>query len=1066
MNGWLGKVEAARSVALCALTWVPLLFLSQLAIGEEQWECRFLLSDSGTQFPEVREFLEDHQGRIWASSWGGGVACIQGTTWKTYTERDGLASDWVRGLALGDDGTVWISTPGGICYFQNEALHCLDRSSIQALSGDETDLIFMTQDGDLILSTFKGALFRIRGASKQASLFWEEPGQWDVLLSPEDPGAVRAADFEEDREGDVVVTFKDDTWAVIKGNQLERTMGPGGTMYVSRDPAGEAPLGVWGASARDEDYSIIYTLSAGPSEPRHTLQEEVRGLATGQDGWCYAGTTAGLFRFNGVSLERVDLGHEVGFPDINEVFFASDGGLWLGAREGLVRGAPCAWKHYTKTRENHPLIALVKDPAQPGQMLAVDDQFCLARLENDSWVESFPLATPEGLNGFSTFGAEPVVWAMGSTTLYRFDISDGGLSGSYPLPPTGVDRKLFMTSSGELWITALDGVYALIEGHWEARPKKAGYTRRTANAICEVGPGDYFVGLRDGIERWEGDTITYYGEKSGIAQDDSVYAICKTKQGEIWFGTYGSGVYVFDGNNFKHIDESDGLAHHSISNIIQTQDETIWLSYRRVGIASYRRGRWLNFSYANGLTNSPIKQLLEAPQGGLWLVTKREGLYRYRPDREPPETVITAATEAVPSQGIGVFSFHATDAWQRTPTHILRYSWRVLDTNRSVEVQPWCAYTSETSTVIGALAPGRYRFEVRASDDARNVDPTPAFASFEIAVPLWREPRVYLPVGFMVLLLAGAMMLRVRAHYALRQSEAALLQSNQQLMNEIKERLQAEQRLNDHFEQLEELVRGRTEELEAAQRALVEQERLATLGKVTASVSHELRNPLGTLRSTLFMIGRKVAGHNLGLDDALARGERSIQRCDRIIEEFLDFTRTVAMERQRIRMDSWLKEVVLEMQLPPDIYCRYTLESRLELDVDPERLRRAVVNVVNNAVQAMQEGEIEHKRLHIKTRVRSGRFEIVLKDSGPGMSEESLERIFEPLYSTKGFGVGLGVPIVKGIMAKHQGGVEYYSTLGEGTTVILWIPAEIPPSVAHHIPEGDDEASGEDGHAQ
>jgi signal transduction histidine kinase len=147
------------------------------------------------------------------------------------------------------------------------------------------------------------------------------------------------------------------------------------------------------------------------------------------------------------------------------------------------------------------------------------------------------------------------------------------------------------------------------------------------------------------------------------------------------------------------------------------------------------------------------------------------------------------------------------------------------------------------------------------------------------------------------------------------------------------------------------------------------------------------------------------------------------------------------MELERVPMDTWLAGVLQEMVIPLEIHCDFTFESGLDLEIDPERLRRAVINVVNNAVQAMEDYNADYKRLRVKSRKRDGRFEIVVKDNGPGMSEESLSRIFEPLYSTKGFGVGLGVPIVKSIMVKHHGGVEYHSVLGKGTTVVLWIPA-------------------------
>lgn len=1027
----------------------------------EQWECRFLLSDRGVQFPEVRELVEDQAGRIWVSSWGGGVACLSGTSWTSYREADGLASDWVRGLALGEDGTVWVSTPAGLCYFQQQRLHCLHRSALPLLQGDEPDLIYMDRGGALLISTYEGALLRVPGVSGQASVLWEEPGAWEILLARTDSGASRAADFEEDDSGRVVVTFKDHTWAYIHGDALDRHPGPGGTMYVTRDPGRDAPTRIWAASSTDDTATRLYWLESTGQRPVHVLPEAVRGLVTGPDGWCYAATTGGLYRFNETAMAKVDLGHQIGSPEINEAFFGHDRSLWLGAREGLVRGAPHAWKHYPTTVENHRLVALLADAASPEGLLAVDEQSCLAQMRDDGWSEVTRLAAPEPLDGYASFGACKEVWAMGETTLYQFDRASGALVRQYPMPRTNEDRKLFMTTSGELWLAAVGGVQALVAGAWEPRPVAPDYTRRTVSAMYEAAPGVYYVGVRDGIERWRGDEVTYFGASAGISEDDAVYAICPSRTGDLWFGSYGSGVYRYDGNTFERYDDTRGLSHHSVSNILEATDGTIWLSYRRVGLASYREKRWLNFGFVNGLTNSPITRMLEDGGGNLWLVTAKEGFYKYRPDGEAPETQLRAATGSVPARGIGVFSFGATDAWQRTSPHLLLYSWRVLDGGGATEVSPWTSFSAETSHIVEGLKPGAYRFEVRASDDARNVDTTPAVAAFTVAKPLWGEPRVYVPVAVMVMLLAAAFVLRVRSHHALQRSEAALYESNQQLMSEIRERLQAERRLNEHFEQLEELVRGRTEELEMAQRALMEQERLATLGKVTASVSHELRNPLGTLRGTLFMIGRKVQGLDLGLEEALARGERSIQRCDRIIEEFLDFTRTVAMEIERVPMDKWLSGVLQEMSIPLEVHCDFTFESDSALEIDPERLRRAVINVVNNAVQALDEYHGDFKRLRVRSRVRGGRFEIVVKDNGPGMSEESLARIFEPLYSTKGFGVGLGVPIVKSIMVKHRGGVEYHSVLGKGTTVVLWLPI----SGAHHVAERHGQTSGEHGHA-
>jgi signal transduction histidine kinase len=132
-------------------------------------------------------------------------------------------------------------------------------------------------------------------------------------------------------------------------------------------------------------------------------------------------------------------------------------------------------------------------------------------------------------------------------------------------------------------------------------------------------------------------------------------------------------------------------------------------------------------------------------------------------------------------------------------------------------------------------------------------------------------------------------------------------------------------------------------------------------------------------------------------------------------------------------------EVLEEMSWPSEVHRRWHLDSGATVPADPERLRRALINVVANALQAMEAGKNEQV-LEISTRRLADRCEIVIKDSGGGIPEEIRERIFEPMFSTKTFGVGLGVPIIHNIMTDHGGGVDFQSELGKGTTVTLWLP--------------------------
>jgi PAS domain S-box-containing protein len=232
--------------------------------------------------------------------------------------------------------------------------------------------------------------------------------------------------------------------------------------------------------------------------------------------------------------------------------------------------------------------------------------------------------------------------------------------------------------------------------------------------------------------------------------------------------------------------------------------------------------------------------------------------------------------------------------------------------------------------------------------------------------------------------------------------------------------------------------------LRAAQADLLRKERLATLGQLTATVSHELRNPLGVIRTSAFVLRNGLQDVEPRTARALERVERSVVRCDRIIDELLDFTRISEHEPEPTALDDWLAGVLEEQTLPAGVALRRELGlPETVVAFDRDRFRRAVINVFDNACQAMLgEGDAEAGsaacRLTVRTRDRAGRIEVVFEDQGPGMAPDVYEKIFEPLYSTKGFGVGLGLPVVKQIMEQHGGGVEIETEEGRGTHVCLW----------------------------
>ncbi len=258
---------------------------------------------------------------------------------------------------------------------------------------------------------------------------------------------------------------------------------------------------------------------------------------------------------------------------------------------------------------------------------------------------------------------------------------------------------------------------------------------------------------------------------------------------------------------------------------------------------------------------------------------------------------------------------------------------------------------------------------------------------------------------------------------------------------DITDRKLAEKELAKYREHLEHLVDERTFQLKEAQEELIQGERLATLGKLTATVSHELRNPLGTIQTSLFSIEDSLERKDPSqVSRSLELAERSIDRCVTIIEELNSYARVKGLDVSETTVDDWLMAVFKEQSVPEEISCELDLSSGNRASFDHEKLRQVVVNLIANAVHALQDKQSKGKHLSVSTHFLDDKYEMRFTDNGIGMTSDIKEKVFEPLFSTKGFGVGLGMVVVKNIVDQHHGEINIESKEGEGTTVTLRLP--------------------------
>jgi len=233
-------------------------------------------------------------------------------------------------------------------------------------------------------------------------------------------------------------------------------------------------------------------------------------------------------------------------------------------------------------------------------------------------------------------------------------------------------------------------------------------------------------------------------------------------------------------------------------------------------------------------------------------------------------------------------------------------------------------------------------------------------------------------------------------------------------------------------------LRRSYEELGRAQQRLVQRERLAALGEISAVVAHEVRNPLGVIFNSLGSLRRllRPAGDAKLLLDIV--GEEA-ERLNRIVGDLLDFARPSTPQLRPERLERLLEEAVAAAlsPLPAGIELAWELDGSLPpVELDARLVRQAIVNVTVNAVQAMPRGG----RVTVRAR-RDGESAVVeFEDSGEGVPDEVRERIFEPFFTTRATGTGLGLAVVRRIVDGHGGEITVTSPPGAGATFALRFP--------------------------
>ncbi|MGQ9898463.1 MAG: sensor histidine kinase [Acidobacteriota bacterium] len=764
------------------------------------------------------------------------------------------------------------------------------------------------------------------------------------------------------------------------------------------------------------------------------------------------------------------------------------GVVWVGdARQGLSKLAPYA--AYFKTYRH--------DPSCPDH-LSLSDSYIRGMCEDRAgniWVGTqyggLNCLVPQSRTirhfrhrpGDAASLAHDTVWAVledrqgqlwvGSLGgLQRFDPRQERFT-RFPLPldhrgQRAEVRVLFEDVDGTLWIGSGARIFALDPNRRRITEPLAQtlatlpVSNPTVEAFHRDAQGAFWVGLSDGLLRLapDGQTVRYFREELGpsVSWPAMVCSFLTDRKGQLWLATKGMGLLRYDPaqERFWALTEREGLPHNNVYAALEDDRGWLWLSTDN-GIVRYKpqTGNLRHYRPEEGLQGREFnRRAFLRTRQGIILFGGTQGLTAFAPDElednPVPPPIVAFAQVDEQTQLIGPGTPVLTVPWSN---RFITFRLAALDFNAPQANQyayriigrdaKWQTLGRQSTITLADLSPGNWIIHAKASNNDGLWNETGLLIRLYIDPPWWRTPWAY--VGYALLgggLLVGAFRLqRYRAQLLMR---ARIAQA----------KLAAQTRAKQQRAKLNRLLAHKNRELIEAN------ERLRQLDEVkqrfTAMLVHDLKAPLASVMMLLDLL-KTLLDDKLDPDvqEIMESASQSVGQTLQLIHEMLDVMRAEAGGLQLDLRATDLRTVLesaLAVILPLSQNKRQTVECKLAPDLpsfkaDAQKLERALVNLLSNAVKYTPEGG----RICLSANVVEGtgvdrgrRFLVIeVSDTGIGIPETELSYIFDPYrQATKRHtvGAGLGLAIVRGIVAAHGGNVTVRSQVGVGTTFWVTLP--------------------------
>lgn len=984
---------------------------------------------------------------------------------RVFDKTDGLPSNWINDLVQTQDGFIWLATDNGLVRYDGSVFHLFSRSNTSELPASEVRVLTEDSDGVLWIGTSYGLSRYIPG----------RPGRFESVDAISGT-TVRA--IYEDRSGTIWIGTHRKTYRGTRESGFEpvpsapidaRTFCEtvDGTFWLG------ARSGLYRQNGQTFEHVTHQRLPAQMANSSGVPKTQVNVIFTDSDGDVWVGANRALLHYSdGKFTER---GRALTTQQIYDVTQANNGAIYVAARFGLYRSVQ--GRPFNQISDEESAFCLLEDKI--GDLwVGHGDNRGLVRFRGNPARILFDksrvhcIYTDPASNDL-WIGSDNGLHRLRSGSLTSFDVEDGlparrvnvimkGAHNSLwigtargaitwdgsrlvpdsttePLSEVNVGCAL-LDSAGRLWLGFASGRGAILaDGRLTDLPELG--TRRL-HWFFEDSDNIVWIGHERGLYRSVDGAIVRCEEDALRPLQNPRYLCHEVdEEGTLWMGT-SNGIARFKAGQFDAFPPECGLQADNIERIAADDSGNLWFGGR------------------DGLFRVVMTELDEFADGRRVQVNsfRVEGFDRFPPIRAFSRGCLTHAGNllVVGEKGIVELPTATIGGSPQVPT--LHFSEVLLDGqtipfNNPFQIQAGRRRLSFTYSIPEFTYPehveAKYRLDgydqdwVNAGSDRRAeyTDLRPGNYSFTVAARVggneWREirapivftvePRVWETMWFRFLALLTGIMLgviyfRYRMRHVRRQNEA--------LRREITERHRAEEEARRNMEQLARVSRA------------------ASMGEITTSIAHEVKQPLFAIVSNAQTAQKLLALEQPDIDevtDALNDIANDGKRASSIIDHVRALVKKGERRRQRLNLNDLVHDVA--KLVAPEIHRRgLTLSLQLTDNLpvtmgDAIELQQVILNLLINAAQAMKHTPAEQRQLIVRTHSSGPNVVIAVADSGHGVPDNQIDRLFEPFYTTKAEGTGMGLAINRTIVEAHGGEIAAVANTDAGMTFTVKLPA-------------------------